>query len=163
MKKIILVTILLSIIMHSGAKSVNFDSTYKKTGWLVYFADEVVWAPSDIKKNTDDTDFFKSKQQYQNCISVSSKSEIFSKKEIAKKHLVVFATKVDSLSKKVIYADTGYIYILPVKVKIMESKKVNSGDINAIFFKNGAYINSLIYYEGSSRRIAEITPMRKKR
>lgn len=122
-----------------------------KTGWLVAYRNEMVWAPANVSKNTNPAVFFNT-IQYLNGIYLGGSDKV----DVYKKIATRFTVK-DQYNKR-----EKNIYIVRVKVTLQIIKSPMISEITGWFFEKDGFETSVIFRQADKYMITEIDLLNRK-
>lgn len=126
------------------ARKFNDTTLIQKTGWLLYWHDQIIWLEAPITKKAKEEDFFNARE-YKNGLNVRSSPNARFFKSIAKGYAIRYYHN-DSIIIETNPEFLDSIWILPVKVKIKTGYEPALETMTLAFIKNNNEI--FIEYKG---------------
>lgn len=164
MKKFIVLAILIigQSVLH--AQNLNDTSKVQKTGWLVYWHDQVIWFESKLKKSVKEKDFFINQASYPNGLVVNFLPLAKYYRAIAKCYSIKALSRYDTVSKKADYTLSDNVCVLPIKVTYMELTRPVSELLQpmGVSFKKDSNEVTMTYNFETNYDIAQVELFRKK-
>lgn len=138
-------------------------SKFNKTGWLMYYGDQIIWFESNIGKKVKNDRFFTDSSRYSNGLIVRYLGkDVYRFRKIIASGYEISICYQDSITKKIDFSLKDSIWLIPVKAIVDEnSPKSYESPIMGLTFLQGTNEVKIVYTFEANYHVLKVGLLRK--
>ncbi len=155
-KKFLFIAIILMVKNDAFSQTSSDTKAIYKTGWLVYWAEQIIWVEAKLNKNIKPKEFFKD-SLYENGLAISGHYKVRFFGDFAYSFIVTYRLPKNSKDP----VDKDSIWIMPIKAELKE-KILNFYDPEILSLYSSEKKTTVMYSFETNYRIENVEALRRK-